>query len=105
MRAEVPHAMIRAEMALRLQPTYGNLTSAREFSFPGRVDGREDLAIGPGTIGRSHLIRVPVSASKMTSPIETDTRLRCDDIQGSARSNRAGPNSTVLLRKGDSSVA
>lgn len=48
MRADVPLATIRTEVALPLSLPDGSVTSTRVVTFDGLVDGREHLAIGMG---------------------------------------------------------
>ena len=58
MRADVPRATIRAEVALPLRGPDGRVTSARAFTFTGLVDGREHLALGLGPSTQSPLVRL-----------------------------------------------
>ncbi len=58
MRAEVPPATIRAEVALPLRLSDGRVASARAFTFAGLVDGREHLALGLGASTQSPLVRL-----------------------------------------------
>lgn len=50
MRAELPDAGIRSELALPLQAAGGFMTVARAYTFDGLVDGREHLALELGDV-------------------------------------------------------
>ncbi len=58
MRADVPPAAIRAEVALPVRLAGGHVTTGRVFTFDGLVDGREHLAIGLGAEQRPPLVRL-----------------------------------------------
>jgi GTP cyclohydrolase II len=58
MRAELPAAEIRAEVALPLRLADGTVITARAFTFDGLVDGREHVALGFGAVQQPPLVRL-----------------------------------------------
>jgi GTP cyclohydrolase II len=58
MRAELPGAEIRAEVALPLRLADGTVITACAFTFDGLVDGREHVALGFGAVQQPPLVRL-----------------------------------------------
>lgn len=54
MRAELPDASIRSELALPIRTAAGFTTVARAYTFDGLVDGREHLALRLGAATGAH---------------------------------------------------